>query len=66
MAMAGQVALAILKTGPRGSLIAQGEKVISIQAKGDGKAIDTTGAGDLWASGFLVRSGTGHASGIVR
>ena len=52
-AMAGQVELAVLKTGPRGSLIARGDEIVTIQPKGDGSAVDTTGAGDLWAAGFL-------------
>lgn len=52
-AMASQVDLAVLKVGARGSMIARNGDVIRIVSKGDGKAVDTTGAGDLWASGFL-------------
>jgi sugar/nucleoside kinase (ribokinase family) len=52
-AMAEHVDLAVLKTGPRGSLIACGDEVIQIAAKTNGRVVDTTGAGDLWASGFL-------------
>ena len=52
-AMARQAKLAVLKTGPRGSLIANEDKVIAIAPKGNGRAKDTTGAGDLWAAGFL-------------
>lgn len=51
--MARNVDLAILKIGSRGSLIAYGGKTLVIPAKGTGEALDTTGAGDLWASGFL-------------
>lgn len=52
--MARDVGIAALKTGARGSMIAGNGEVVSIQAMGDGKpAVDTTGAGDLWAAGFL-------------
>lgn len=52
-AMSQNVDVAVLKLGPRGSLIAQNHRIISIDPLGDGTAVDTTGAGDLWASGFL-------------
>jgi sugar/nucleoside kinase (ribokinase family) len=45
--------LAVLKVGPGGSFIRSDEGVVPIAAIGDGQARDTTGAGDLWASGFL-------------
>lgn len=51
--LAANVDLAVLKIGARGSLIAHGGQVLAVKAKGDGRAVDTTGAGDLWASGFL-------------
>lgn len=51
--MARNVDLAALKIGPRGSLIAHGGKSVVVPAKGTTEAVDTTGAGDLWASGFL-------------
>ncbi|MCU0559952.1 MAG: adenosine kinase [Desulfobacterales bacterium] len=48
------VEIAVLKTGERGSLISAAGRVIAVAAAGDGRpAVDTTGAGDLWASGFL-------------
>ena len=47
------VDLAVLKLGPRGSLIAYQDQRIAVSAHGDGSAVDTTGAGDLWAAGFL-------------
>jgi sugar/nucleoside kinase (ribokinase family) len=45
--------IAVLKVGARGSYIQHAGEVFRIPAQGDGTAIDTTGAGDLWASGFL-------------
>jgi sugar/nucleoside kinase (ribokinase family) len=50
--MASSCRIAILKQGPKGSLIQQGshiDRVGVIKAK----SIDTTGAGDLYAAGFL-------------
>jgi sugar/nucleoside kinase (ribokinase family) len=45
--------VAVVKKGKRGSLIACEGKTWDIGIMGDGRAKDTTGAGDLWASGFL-------------
>ncbi len=45
--------IAVLKVGKRGSHIASNGEFFTIKAMGDGTAIDTTGAGDLWAAGFL-------------
>lgn len=52
-ALSRNVDVAALKLGPRGSLIRCDHRTISIDPLGDGTAVDTTGAGDLWASGFL-------------
>ena len=48
-----KVDIAVLKVGKRGSYIHHEGETMKIEAKGTGAAIDTTGAGDLWASGFL-------------
>ncbi len=45
--------IAVLKIGKRGSLIKSDGIVTTVGIQGDGNAIDTTGAGDLWAAGFL-------------
>jgi sugar/nucleoside kinase (ribokinase family) len=45
--------VAVLKIGKRGSLVSYYGTTVKIDRMGSGAAIDTTGAGDLWASGFL-------------
>jgi sugar/nucleoside kinase (ribokinase family) len=52
--------IAVVKVGSKGSLIAHQGKIIQAQAV-QAKAIDTTGAGDLWASGFLLGISRGMA-----
>lgn len=44
--------VAVVKLGKRGALIASGEELVSVEAV-PVQAVDTTGAGDLWAAGFL-------------
>ena len=51
--LAKDVEMAVLKIGARGSLISGNGEVVVIKGMGNGVAVDTTGAGDLWASGFL-------------
>lgn len=45
--------VAVVKLGKEGSLIAQGDEVVKVQPRMVENPVDTTGAGDLWASGFL-------------
>ena len=52
-ALAAKAPLAVLKVGPRGSYIAHADKIIRVAPVKGGAAVDTTGAGDLWAAGFL-------------
>ena len=44
--------IAIVKIGSKGSLIKQGKEIVEIKAI-PSHPVDTTGAGDLFASGFL-------------
>jgi sugar/nucleoside kinase (ribokinase family) len=49
---AAKVETAVVKRGKHGALIGRGKDRVEVDAHLV-KAIDTTGAGDLWASGFL-------------
>jgi sugar/nucleoside kinase (ribokinase family) len=51
--------IAVIKVGSEGSLIKRGEEIIKIGTI-NVECIDTTGAGDLYASGFLY----GYANGL--
>jgi sugar/nucleoside kinase (ribokinase family) len=51
--------IAVIKVGKEGSMIKRGEEIIKIGTI-PVKCIDTTGAGDLYASGFLY----GYAKGL--
>jgi len=52
-ALAEGVDIGVLKVGERGSYIRHDGETLAIPAAGSGPVVDTTGAGDLWASGFL-------------
>ena len=45
--------IAVITIGEKGSLIIQDDSVIKIEAKSVSNVIDVTGAGDLYAAGFL-------------
>ena len=57
--LASQCEIVIVKIGSKGSLIMQGKEIVTIGAI-PVHPIDTTGAGDLYASGFLY----GHSLGM--
>ncbi|KAG6438012.1 hypothetical protein SASPL_102945 [Salvia splendens] len=44
---------AVVTLGAKGCIAKQGNEVVRIPASGESKAVDATGAGDLFASGFL-------------
>lgn len=50
--IAEMCSIAVVKLGASGSMIKSGERIIYIDAI-SAKSIDTTGAGDIYASGFL-------------
>ncbi len=45
--------LAALTLGEKGALVVQGDERVAVAAEPVAKVVDTTGAGDLFASGFL-------------
>lgn len=62
-ALAEKSEIAVLKVGKRGSFVCHAGEITAISPKtGDAKEIqDTTGAGDLWASGFLFGLVNGYS-----
>ena len=52
-ALSRSVEIAVLKVGARGSYISHAGSIMAVNPIGDGNALDTTGAGDLWAAGFF-------------
>lgn len=48
------VDIAAVKLGARGALLAQGGRRVVVAAQPVATVVDTTGAGDLWAAGFLA------------
>ena len=51
--LTGLADVAVVKLGKEGSLLGRGDEIVSVNPNVVENAIDTTGAGDLWASGFL-------------
>jgi len=67
-AFAEMATLAVVNVGDRGSYIFHNRKVLKIDAMGEGRAVDTTGAGDLWTAGFLyglVKDYPLHKCGMI-
>jgi sugar/nucleoside kinase (ribokinase family) len=60
-AMAKAAPIAVLKVGKRGSYIASQGRIVHVAGVGDGCALDSTGAGDLWAAGFLYGLSRGYS-----
>jgi len=53
--------IAALKVGERGSYVSERGNIVKIEPMtGEGVVVDTTGAGDLWASGFLYGLANGY------
>lgn len=58
--LGGLCNVAVVKLGARGALVASNGEVFRVKS-GTAKAVDTTGAGDLWASGFLYGMLSGYS-----
>ncbi len=56
--IAGMVDISIVTLGKEGSMIAHKDEIIRVAAEG-GKPVDTTGAGDNFAAGFLYGQSAG-------
>ena len=54
-----QCKIAVVKTGKKGSLIMRGQELINIGSL-EVESLDTTGAGDLYAAGFMFGLATGR------
>jgi sugar/nucleoside kinase (ribokinase family) len=63
-AVRGHCDIAVLTRGPKGSVIVAGDELHVIDAAPLAKLVDTTGAGDLYASGFLW--GLSRGFGLAR
>ncbi len=63
-AVRGSCEIACLTRSEKGSVIVAGEEVHVIDAERVGAVVDTTGAGDLYAAGFLY--GWTHGYGLAR
>ena len=51
--MASMCDIAIVKVGSKGSYVQRGDEIVKIGPI-PAQVIDTTGAGDMWASGFMA------------
>ena len=59
--IAGMCSIAIVKMGGRGSLIRKGTEEVHASAESVDRVVDTTGAGDYFAAGFLYGLTCGYS-----
>ena len=59
-ALGGKVPLVVVTFGPDGAMAVAGEERVRVAAEPVDKVVDTTGAGDLFAAGFLHGQVKGH------
>jgi sugar/nucleoside kinase (ribokinase family) len=60
-AVAGRARIAAVTRGAKGSLVIAGGEIHPVEAVWVDKVVDTTGAGDQYAAGFLFGLARGHA-----
>lgn len=60
-ALAALCSIAVVKMGAEGAWIRRGGETVQVSAIPVGSVVDTTGAGDLWAAGFLGGLLRGHS-----
>jgi sugar/nucleoside kinase (ribokinase family) len=51
--LAERCQIAVVKVGPKGAFIQKGKEIVTVPPM-DADVVDTTGAGDMWAAGFLA------------
>ncbi|ANM31575.1 carbohydrate kinase [Acidobacteria bacterium Mor1] len=59
----GRCEIAAVTRGEKGSLILRGDETVEVAAASVDKVVDTTGAGDLYAAGFLFGLSRGYGLG---
>lgn len=61
--LASYADIAVLKVGARGSLVSRSNEMVMVEPLSGKEIVDTTGAGDLWAAGFLYGLTQGYSLG---
>ncbi|WP_156679030.1 adenosine kinase [Sphingomonas profundi] len=62
-AVAGRVPLLVVTRGDEGAIAVQGGERVAVPAEPIARVVDTTGAGDLFAAGFLAGQAQGRSVG---
>lgn len=62
-AVRGRCGIAALTRSEKGSVVVSGSEAVDVGAEPAGRVVDTTGAGDLYAAGFL--HGVSHARSLA-